>query len=474
MKRKIWKERRAAAGVLLFAGTVFFAGCGAGNGTGQTAGMEQPEMPGNDTGMGKAEASENIAEEVEDASSEEAETLTGSGQDEKADAKESGNAVSPERAQELWQAQIRHYYGGILSQVIAAWRLPDMELGTGTADDDLDSIEMEKNCFALADVDQDGREELLVRWTTTITAGEIEAVYDYNPVCGEVKREFVAYPALTYYDNGIIKAEWSHNQVPPAEFWPFTLYQYESESDSYVEVGSVRAWEDMEIEGWDFPDELDVDGDGMVYEIEKAGEEYQAYEGFKYNQADVDEWLGGFMEGAKELPLTYHPMTYESFADFTPTYLEMLAEEAGRGRTDTAADLGLLILKEDHFLDAAQTLLSEKYNVEMQQPDPDFEEWTVGKKDGKELFSFEALNAGHIGYKGEKLGDVTIFGIYPGISVDGAWEKLKTYGFYASSYSEVENCLVTGEGFGNISIWFSAEDNVVTDITVGPYCAFAG
>ncbi len=41
------------------------------------------------------------------------------------------------------------------------------------------------------------------------------------------------------------------------------------------------------------------------------------------------------------------------------------------------ADLGLLILEEAHFLDAAQTFLSEKYGVAMEHPDPDFEEWTV-------------------------------------------------------------------------------------------------
>lgn len=431
MKKKIWKHG-VAAGVMLCVVTVGFAGCGAANGMEQTVGMEQADMSEADAGT-----------------------------------------VSQEGAQTLLQAQTRHYYGGILSQVIAAWQLPDFELGTGTADDDFGSIEMEKNCFAVADVDQDGREELLVRWTTTITAGEIEAVYDYNPVSGEVKREFIAYPALTYYDNGIIKADWAHNQVPPAEFWPFTLYRHDPESDTYVELGSARAWDDG-IEGWDFPEEMDVDGDGTVYEIKKAGEEYQAYEGFRYDRADFDEWFGGYTGDAKELTIEYLPMQYESFADFTPAYLKMLAEEAGKGRTDTAADLGLLILNEDHFLDAAQNLLSEKYGVTVKQPDPDFEEWTVGLKDGKELFSFEALNAGGIGYRGEKLEDVTVFGIYPGISVDGAWEKLKAYGFYAASYPEVENCLVTGEGFGNVSIWFSAEDNVVTDITVRPYCAFAG
>lgn len=447
MMRKIGENRRAAAGVLLFAGAVFFAGCGAENGMGQAAEREQSEM------------------------AEDPETVPDSGQEGQAET--DAGTMSPERAQELLRAQTRHCYGGILSQVMAAWRLPDMELGAGNADDSLDAAEMAKNCFAVADVDQDGREELLVRWTTTITAGEIEAVYGYDPVSGEVKNEFAAYPMLTYYDNGVIKAGWSHNQVPPAEFWPCTFYRYDAESDSYVELGSLRAWDDG-IEGWELPDGLDVDGDGTVYEIQKAGKEYQAYEGFRFSKAEVDEWLGGFMEGAKELAIEYLPMKHESFEDFTPAYLKMLAEEAGKGRTDTAADLGLLILNEDRFLDAAQSLLSEKYGVELEQPDPDFEEWTVGKKDGKELFSFEALNAGSIGYRGEKLEDVTIFGIYPGISVDGAWEKLQAYGFYAASYPEVENCLVTGDGFGNISIWFSAEDNVVTDITVRPYCAFAG
>lgn len=478
--------RYMAAGLLVCAGAVFFTACGAGDGavpgaqtaeTGQ-AETEQPGMTGSDTEVSKTEEPEDTAGGKADISAADAESAADGGQDGNANTETGETAAPVKMSEELCQAKIRHYYGGILSQIMAAYRLPDMELGVGTsADDTLDAEEMAKNCFAVADVDQDGREELLVRWTTTTTAGSLEVVYDYNPVSGELKNEFCAYPLLTYYDNGVIKAGWSHNQVPPAEFWPCTYYQYDPKENSYVEFGTLRAWDDMG-EGAGFPTERDVDGDGTIYEIVKAGEEYSAYDsgygGFQFNQADVDEWLGGFMEGAKELSIEYYPMKHESFADFTPTYLKMMAEEAGKERTDQTADLGLMILNEDRFLDAAQTLLSEKYGVAMEHPDPDFEEWTVGSKDGKELFSFEALNAGHIGYKGEKLADVTIFGIYPGISVDGAWAKLQAYGFYASPGAEVENCLITGEGFGNISIWFSAEDNVVTDITVGPYCAFAG
>lgn len=486
MINEMWGGRYMAAGLLVCAGAVFFTACGAGNDAVpgvQTAEIgqaetEQPGMTGSDKEAEKTEAPKDTAGGETDISEADAESAADGGQDGNANAENGENAAPVEMSEELCQAKIRHYYGGILSQVMAAYRLPDMKLGIGVwGNDTLEAGEMETNRFAVADVDQDGREELLVRWTTTTTAGSLEVVYDYNPANGELKNEFCAYPMLTYYDNGVIRAGWSHNQVPPAEFWPCTYYQYDPEENSYVEFGSLRAWDDMG-EGAGFPTERDVDGDGTIYEIVKAGEEYSAYDsgygGFQLNQADVDEWLGGFMEGAKELSIEYYPMKHESFADFTPAYLKMLAEEAGKERTDAASDLGLLILGEDHFLDAAQTLLSEKYGVAMEHPDPDFEEWTVGLKDGKELFSFEALNAGHIGYKGEKLADVTIFGIYPGISVDGAWKKLQAYGFYASPGAEVENCLITGEGFGNISIWFSVEDNVVTDITVGPYCAFAG
>ncbi len=462
MKKKT--TSRLSCAVLFCGGILLFTGCGK-----EAVTFEKVEQSMNEPAEEKSARDTSVPNDVAEVAESEKEDAPNG-----ADAKDAVGE-NTDQAQTLYEARVRHQYGGILSQIIAAWQLPDGKLGTGTADDDYASVEMEKNCFAVADVDQDGREELLVRWTTTITAGEFEAVYDYDPESGEVKREFWAYPALTYYDNGIIKAEWAHNQVPPAEFWPFTLFQYEPESDSYVEVGSVRAW-DNGIEGWDFPDELDVDGDGTVYEIEKAGEDYRDYEGFRFNQADLDEWFGGYAAGAKEIVIDYQPMEYESFADFTPTYLRMIAEEAGRERTDTASDLGLLILGdgEEHYLDASKKLLTERYGVAIGRPEANFEEYSVGLLDGKERFSFTMLDSGDLCYMGEKVEDVTIFGIYPGISVDAAWEKLKAYGFYASPYGEVENCLITGDGFGNVSIWFEAEEGKVTTITVRPFCAFSG
>lgn len=432
--------------ILSCAGAVLFAGCG----------VREDASKGDETAETPIAEGEVVPDSVD--------------MENEADVEEE----NAEQSQELYEAQIRHYYGGVLSQIIAARQLPDGELDTSSLDAGFG--EMRDNHFAVTDIDGDGREELIVSYVNATMAGMEEIIYDYDPVLDELKRELTQWPALTYYDNGIIKAEASHNHTH-GEFWPFALYQYEAESDSYQQIAYVHTW-DKEIsdvyEDQPFPDELDTDGDGTLFNISEGAEATYEYEDYKYNQADFEEWYNGMMEGAKEISIEYQPLEYESFADFTPAYLKLLADEAGRERTDTASDLGLLIINEDHFLDAAKTLLSEKYDVVIEQPEPDFEEYTVGMVSGREVFTFTALDAGNLSYSGEKVEDVTIFGIYPGISVDGAWEKLKAYGFYASPYGEVENCLITGEGFGNVSIWFSAEDGFVTEITVRPYCAFAG
>lgn len=426
---------------------------------------------------GKAQIADSGKTEPEEQEEAEEPILEGEAVPDSADA---GNGADPdeenaEKAQALYEAQIRHYYGGVLSQIIAARQLPDGELDTSSLDAGFG--EMRDNRFAVTDIDGDGREELIVSYTNACMAGMMEIIYDYDPVSGELKREFTQWPALTYYDNGIIKAEASHNHSR-GEFWPFALYRYQAESDAYVQIAYVNTWDKEFSAEWDegqpFPEELDTDGDGTLFNITEGAEASYEYEDYKYNQADFEKWYGEMLDGAQEIAVPYTPIELAAFSEFTTTYLKLKSVEANEGRTDTAADLGLLVLNEDRFLDAAQTLLSEKYGVKLEQPDPNFEEHTVGLVDGREVFSFTALDAGDFSYSGEKVGDVTIFGIYPGISVDGAWKKLQAYGFYASPYGEAENCLITGYGFGNINVWFSAEDNVVTQISVMPFCAFAG
>lgn len=390
--------------------------------------------------------------------------------------------LSEEEAEALQAAQIRHYYSGVLSELISAWQLPDMEIDTSSLEQGFG--EMRDNTFAVTDIDGDGREELVICYANASMAGMFEVIYDYDPQSGQLRQEFLQFPSITCYDNGVIIAQASHNHSRGEDFWPVAFYRYQAESDSYEWIGYVDTWSKTWSETFDgdenkpFPEELDVDGDGILYNIQKETPDSVSYdyEDYCYNKADYEEWYQSVMSGANEIQIERKPLEYASFADYTHAYLSMLAERANSKRTDTGADLGLFILnnEEEHFLDASKNLLTEKYGVTMKQPYSDNEEYSVGEFDGKEVFSFMELNAGSLGYTDEKVDDVTIFGIYPGMSVESAWNKLKAYGFYASPYGEVENCLITGEGLGNVSVTFMEENGKVTTISVGPFCAFAG
>ena len=390
--------------------------------------------------------------------------------------------LSAEEVEAFKTAQVRHYYSGVLSELTAAWQLPDMEVDTSTLEDGFG--EMRDNVFAVTDIDGDGREELMISYTNASMAGMFEVIYDYNPESGQLRQEFLNFPSITYYDNDVIIAQASHNHSRGEDFWPVAFYRYQAERDSYEWIGYADTWSRKWSEIFDgeenkpFPEELDADEDGILYNIQTGSPDAISYdyEDYRYNKADYEEWYQSLMAGADEIQIDRQPLEYASFDDFTPAYLSMLAEQANSVRTDTEADLGLLILnnEEEHFLDASKRLLTEQYGVTLRQPDPSYEEYVVGEFGGKEIFSFTELNAGYLSYADEIVGDVTIFGIYPGMSAEGAWNKLKAYGFYASPYGEVENCLITGEGFGNISVTFMEENGKVTTISVGPFCAFAG
>ena len=82
-----------------------------------------------------------------------------------------------ESSQALLQAQVRHIYSGVLSQIVAARRLPDGELDTSQLDAGFG--EMRDNEFAITDIDGDGMEELIVCYSNANMAGigEVPAAF---------------------------------------------------------------------------------------------------------------------------------------------------------------------------------------------------------------------------------------------------------------------------------------------------------
>lgn len=186
----------------------------------------------------------------------------------------------------------------------------------------------EGNQFALADVNGDGAEELIVYWTNACMAGMRGLVYGYED--GALRLELSEYPDLTFYGSGTAQAGWSHNQGWAGRFWPFTLYQYRPESGVYERAGDVDAWDLSCTEGDEalaaaFPREADADGDGLVYYLlpgdwynrprfPEDGSFSQLWGADPVDRAELDTWLASYTNGEEPLGVSFQDLNEENIA----------------------------------------------------------------------------------------------------------------------------------------------------------------
>lgn len=205
---------------------------------------------------------------------------------------------------------VKATYRRVLEKLYKTYTLPDgTELGYNEISD------LSENQFAIYDIDQDGREELIVIWTTTYMAGMAEIIYDYNYASNGVATELIDFPAQTYYDNGVVEVLLSHNHGLAGnidDFWPYTFYQYDKGTDTYLCASEVDAWNrayyELDYDGTLFPEELDTDGDGILYRV-TAGDRDKLMDLEEYKK-----WWDSVIGGAKKVEIPFVKMTEESIS----------------------------------------------------------------------------------------------------------------------------------------------------------------
>lgn len=202
-------------------------------------------------------------------------------------------------------------YKAALSELLHNKTLPD-----GSTCDYDSASNMSDDSFAIYDVDGDGRRELLIVHVAAPVAGQTQYIFDYDADTKQLHLQLSEYPQLTMLNNGTIKADWSHNQGLAGDFWPFSLYKYDSATDSYVLTGMVDAWDKdfaaVDSNGNNYPEEVDVSGVGIVYYIMTNG----VYE----TETPVDvttfkEWCAANMGDADALELAYSKLTDDNIAN---------------------------------------------------------------------------------------------------------------------------------------------------------------
>lgn len=207
-------------------------------------------------------------------------------------------------AEEAMQA--RTAYAAALEQLMQKNILPDgSDYRAGGIPDD---IEMALNRFAVCDVDGDGREELVLLYTTTIVAGQRGLVLDWDATTQRLRTQMTETPGLTFYASGAVRADWSHNQGKGGSFWPYTLYRYEPYLDSYISVGHVDAWDEtLGIEG--YPDEIDTSDAGFVYYIATSGTYF--WDG-PMDERQYLAWLHPYLRDTAQLEIELLALTEEN------------------------------------------------------------------------------------------------------------------------------------------------------------------
>ncbi len=182
---------------------------------------------------------------------------------------------------------------------------------------DYDGSPMEENRFALLDVDGDGGQELLLDYLTPgVYAGYGQYVFGYDGAA--VEEEFSAFNGIRYYSNGLALAPWSHNHSRGEAVWPYTVSRYNRDTGRYEGLYMVEAW-DRQWHPMDFPDEVDADGDGVVYRVGRSVPSDRDY------MSDVQvldleaysAWRTALTAGAAELDIPWQSLTAEHIAALT-------------------------------------------------------------------------------------------------------------------------------------------------------------
>ena len=350
---------------------------------------------------------------------------------------------------------LNKHYADMLASIGQGSRWPEDD--SGTYQNYLSEYDRE-NKFAVYDIDGDGIEELLVEISSASMAEMRFVIYQYDLEKNTIKVELDEFINNTFYDNGIIVSNWSHNQGLGDAIFPYNVYQYDRNQDVYVMLGNADSWNrEFAEKDWDgnvFPDSMDKDGDGNVYFISDAEGKTETVDG-----AEFGEWENSLFGSAKEIEMDWKNLKSENYSIYTKAYLKNCLEQIESSKDFDDSDIGYVYMKNEGSLDAVKEVLSSKFGINMQGDEDGFE--YIGSFDGQPVIVMYAENGGSVVYQNAAVKDLNMFGVHPGMKTSELEENLRVYGFEPDEYG-----YSTGDNVGNFYLSYSEEGGNVQSITV--------
>lgn len=201
--------------------------------------------------------------------------------------------------------ETRKVYAATLRNLLYSNILPDGK-ETETAVD----VGRTYSKFGISDVDNDGKEELIILYEPGVTAYAIGYILGYDTDAKEIYIQLEEYPYCAFLENGNVKVLASHNQTW-GKMWPYSLYQYDAENDAYEICGIV--WSEdkgiFEANGVSerYPEYADISGTGTVYYIDE-----ETWGTTPTDEGEYLSWLKENQGDREEVKIEYFAFTEEN------------------------------------------------------------------------------------------------------------------------------------------------------------------
>ncbi len=325
---------------------------------------------------------------------------------------------------------------------------------------------MSQNRYALTDIDDDGAEELILSYLAGSMADMTEMVLEYDVEEAEVVIQGYFFPGTTYYENGFVVNPYSHNHGL-GEMWPYSLHEYDKKTDSYEQIAGVDSWNqelfETDYDDKPFPEDIDEDDNGVVYYVYDEVED----DTIEMDDEAYNEWIAQYLD-ADEIEVEYFPIEYDYFMEFTTDYIQYMTKQFEEEYGTEDDDVGILYMRNEMDGEEMQEYISETYDMTFRTDE--YGEHAVADIDGTEVFFVTEMSGGSVSYLNEQVENLAILGIYPGMAIDDAEERLEKAGFYPA----YEETFITGDNVGNYAVSLEDEQGEVVAVHIWPYCSFAG
>ena len=168
--------------------------------------------------------------------------------------------------------------------------------------------DIEKNRFAVLDIDGDGREELILEISQADVENCFTAVYDMD-ADGDLRREVRYAAEVGFWSDGIVIATYTDARETDGEFVPFAAAQYDAQQDVYTEFAYVSALDKEMLEKQGLEDEYPEDAD-----TSHSGRVYCIYGDTPVDVKEYEAWYDSWHTGLTETDVPLVSLTDENIS----------------------------------------------------------------------------------------------------------------------------------------------------------------